>query len=40
VSNVALWGIPGAPIVVPLLTGLKIALQHVPSRARLARLLD
>jgi predicted PurR-regulated permease PerM len=35
-----LWGIPGGLIAVPLLAAFKIALQHVPSLAPLARLMD
>lgn len=35
-----LWGIPGGLIAVPLLAATKIALQHVPAVAPLARMLD
>jgi len=35
-----LWGVPGGIIAVPLLAAGKIALQHVPQVAPLARLLD
>jgi len=35
-----LWGIPGGLIAVPMLAALKIALQHVPSLAPVAKLID
>jgi predicted PurR-regulated permease PerM len=34
-----LWGVPGGLIAVPLLTATKIAFQHVPPLAPLARLI-
>lgn len=35
-----IWGVPGGLIAVPCLAALKIAFQHVPSLAPIARLID